>query len=204
MIESFLDWIRQGAGQYGYWVIGAAVFLENSAGLGVVIPGDTILVIAGLLAADGTLSLPVILVIGLIAAVVGDNVGYWIGRHGGQPLVRRLEGRYRFMARRLEQGQAYFKSHGGKTVVTGRFVAFIRSFIPFLAGVGHMHYGKFFIYNLIGASLQVVGLILLGYFFGSQLPLLEKILSRGGLVLLAIAVVFAFWWYRRHRAAQKK
>lgn len=198
MLEAISQFLATQVVHHGYLIVFLAAFLENSAFVGLVLPNETVLVLSGFYAQGSALNIPLLVGVGIVGAVLGDNLGYWIGHHGGRPLVRRLERRWRFLEQRLEQSQAYFKSHGGKTVITGRFVAIIRSFVPFTAGVGRMPYGRFFIFNLVGASIQTALLLLVGYFFGSQWPLIARILRDTSLVLLLLLVVAVALLYRRH------
>lgn len=199
MLAAITDFLAREVAHHGYLIIFAAALIENSAFTGLVIPGDTILVLTGFYAHGTGLSLPLLIVLGWIGAVAGDSLGYLIGRSGGRPLLGRLAKRFPRLEKHLEQSQRYFKKHGGKTVLTGRFLAIVRTVMPFTAGVGKMHYPSFLVYNLIGAAIQVPALILIGYFFGAQWPKIEHVAGRGGAVALVIIAVVAFFVYRRRR-----
>jgi undecaprenyl-diphosphatase len=199
MLAQLTDWLSHEIANHGYLVVFGFSFIENSAMAGLILPGDTILVLSGFYANGTNLSPPLLILCGIAGAVLGDNLAYALGRSSGRPLLERLSKRYAFFGRRLAGAQGYFDKHGATTVVTGRFVAFVRAFVPFLAGVGKMRYRDFFIYNLVGATVQITGLLLLGFFFGAQWPLFEKILGRAGLVLLVIAAIGGVLLYRRRR-----
>lgn len=202
MLADLSNFLAQQVAHYGYLIIFLAALIENSAFSGLVLPGDTILVLTGFYAHGTNLSLVLLIILGWVGAVIGDTLGYLIGRAGGLPLFRKLGRRFPWLGKRLEQSHRYFKDHGGKTVLTGRFVAVVRTLIPFTAGVGRMHYPTFLLYNVIGAAVQVTGLVLIGYFFGAQWPLIEKVLGRTVAVLVVLAVILAIGI--RHSRRRKK
>ena len=134
-------------------------------------PGDSLIFIAGALAGAGFLNIEILILILIAAAVLGDTVNYWIGHTIG---IKVLEKRYSFVkTEHLKRTEEYFTRYGGKTIVIARFIPFIRTFAPFLAGVGRMSYRWFIVYNLIGGILWVLGFVLAGYFFGG-LPLVKE------------------------------
>jgi membrane protein DedA with SNARE-associated domain len=196
-----LEWLESFLGVYGYLVVGLLVALES---MGVPLPGETVLLAAAAYAGAGE-RLNVAGVIGCAAAgaIVGDTVGYWLGRFGGLPLLERY-GRYIWLSRRkLARAQAYFERHGGKTVFFGRFVAFLRMFAALLAGVGRMPYGRFLTYNVLGGVCWAVVMGSLGYTLGRNLPLLERLmrwLGLGGAGVVLILVVASVLYRRLHRA----
>jgi len=169
--------------QYGAWSY-AILFLIVFAETGLVntpfLPGDSLLFAAGALAALGSLDIMLVMLLLFVAAVIGDAVNYHIGRSMG-PKV--LSGRNRFLKKEyLDKTQAFYDKYGVKTIIIARFVPIVRTFAPFMAGVGNMNYGRFFMYNIIGAALWVVICCLAGYFFGN-IPVVKK---NFGLVVLAI------------------
>lgn len=203
MFESIANWLANQVIDYGYAIAFAITLLENSAFIGLVVPGETTLVLVGFFAQGSELSIVWLVAAAVVGAVIGDNISYLVGRRGGRPLVRKLEKRFTFLEQRIEQSQAYFTAHGGKTVFTGRFVAFIRTVVPFTAGVARMPYGRFFVYNFLGAAIQVTALLLIGYFFGSQWQAITGYLSTAGVVLLlAFALTVYLVW--RHRVSKKE
>ena len=159
---------------YGFWTylfLFAIIFCETGLVVLPYLPGDSLLFVAGALAATGYLN-PEILVVTLIAAaVLGDTVNYWIGHSVGMKV---LEKKYSLVRRdHLEKTEEFFTRYGGLTIVIARFVPFIRTFAPFLAGVGKMGYRWFIAYNVIGGVLWIVSFVLAGYFFGS-IPIVQQ------------------------------
>jgi len=145
------------------------IFAESGLLFGFFLPGDSLLFTAGLLASQGKLSLPVILVGCFVAAVAGDQVGYAFGNRVGPALFRRPDSRF-FKKEYVDRAQAYFDKQGPKTIVLARFVPIVRTFAPIVAGVGSMRYRTFILYNLAGGLLWAVGVTLLGYAFGDTIP----------------------------------
>lgn len=189
---------------WGYWIVLAVTFLENSAFVGLIMPGDVTLLVAGLLAAQGTLDLWWLILIASIGAICGDSTGYFIGRYGGLKFIRRFGRYFFFKESHLEKTQRYFDTHGGKTILFGRFVAVVKSLGPVAAGIGRMPYGTFLFYNVIGSILSVALYLTLGYFFGASWKLISKWAGWGGaaafglIVVIVVALLFA-----RHRRRLK-
>ncbi len=171
---------------HGYVVLFLLVGLES---LGIPLPGETALVTAAAFAAFGHLDIYGVIVTAAVAGILGDNGGYWIGRKGGISLVRRYGRFVRLNETHLERAHEFFERHGAKTVFLGRFIALLRTWAAFLAGAGSMRYGRFMLYNALGAVTWAVLFGTLGYLFGRKLPLLEEYIGRTTLVLLIIAVV---------------
>ena len=175
--------------QYGAWiylVLFAIVFCETGLVVLPFLPGDTLLFVGGAFCATHALSLPVLIGLLLIAAVLGNTVNFHIGRFIG-PKVFERDGRF-IDRRALRKTHDFYKRHGGKTIVLARFVPVVRTFAPFVAGVGAMSVVKFQIYNVLGAALWVAGLVMAGYFFGN-LPFVRQYLNVIVLVGVAAAVV---------------
>lgn len=176
-------------------------FLETSAFVGLIAPGEVTLLIAGLLASQGIVHIWGLIIAGSLGAIIGDNTGYWIGRLGGLPLLRRFGKYFFFKEKHLGATQKYFQSHGGKTLVFGRFISVIKVFIPISAGISHMPYGRFLAYELAGAILSVTTVLALGFFFGESWRLVKDLLGWGGAVAfgLIVAGAAAAYFYRRWR-----
>ena len=175
--------------QYGAWiylVLFAIVFCETGLVVLPFLPGDTLLFVGGAFCATHALSLPVLIGLLLIAAVLGNTVNFHIGRFIG-PKVFERDGRF-IDRRALRKTHDFYERHGGKTIVLARFVPVVRTFAPFVAGVGAMSVVKFQIYNVLGAALWVAGLVIAGYFFGN-LPFVRQYLNVIVLVGVAAAVV---------------
>lgn len=173
---------------YGYLLVFLGVLLENSAMLGVIIPGETILIIAAFYAAQHSLNIYWVIGLAFTGAVIGDNIGFWIGRKGGRRFLLKY-GKYFLVKRqRLQAVEKYFKAHGGKTIFIARFTAFLRALGAITAGSVKMPYREFFTYNVLGAAVWSVAISLLGYFLGGNWKLIEKILRNMGLTALALLV----------------
>ena len=175
------------------------VFAESGLFFGFFLPGDSLLFTAGLFAAQGTLNLPLILVGCFIAAVAGDQVGYWFGQRVGPSLFRRPDSRL-FKQEYVGRAQEFFARHGAKTIVLARFVPIVRTFAPILAGVGGMPYRTFLSFNVIGGLLWAVGVTLLGFWLGNLIPDIDRYLLP--IIVLIIAISFipmALEWRKRRR-----
>ncbi|MGH2684613.1 MAG: DedA family protein [Actinomycetota bacterium] len=151
------------------------VFAESGLLIGFFLPGDSLLFTAGLLASQGHLNFPVILVGCFVSAVAGDQVGYAFGRRVGPALFRRPNSRI-FKQSHIDRAQEFFDEHGSKTIVLARFVPIVRTFAPILAGVGRMHYRTFLTFNVVGGFLWAVGVTTLGFLLGETIPDIDKYL----------------------------
>jgi membrane-associated protein len=181
-------YLGQVADSYGSWIY-AILFLIIFSETGLVVtpflPGDALLFTVGTLTAqNGPLNLPIILILLTVAGILGHTTNYWIGNRIGQRLFSNPRSRI-FNRKHLEQTHAFYERHGAKTIMLSRFIPLIRTFAPFVAGMGSMSYRKFFAYNVIGAVVWVFGIVLLGHFFGN-IPYVQKNFS---LVILAIVVI---------------
>jgi membrane-associated protein len=164
---------------YGTWVY-ALLFLIVFTETGVVVmpflPGDSLLFVVGALCGAGLMSLPVAIAVLLVAAILGDQTNYLIGRHIGPKVFRWEQSRF-FNKKAFDAAHAFYEKHGGITIILARFMPFVRTFVPFVAGVAEMSRGKFTAYNVIGAVIWVVGLCVAGYLFGN-LPWVQTHLSK--------------------------
>jgi len=169
----------------GLLVIALIVYAESGMMVGFFLPGDTLLLSAGILAASG--QFPVELTIGVIAAaaVLGDNTGYIIGKTAGKRLFRKKDGII-FRQEYVQKAEKFYEKHGAKTLLIAHYVPIVRSFAPLVAGIARMNRAQFFIYDLVGAVSWAVILTLLGYWFGSRIPNLESYIHY---VLLGIIVI---------------
>src|SRR3954447_8393269 len=176
---------------YGYLVVLFGVMLEST---GVPLPGETILLASGVLVQCGHLDLGDTIAFGILGAVVGDQIGYWVGREGGRPFVLRW-GRYLFVTPEgLARPEAFFERHGGKAVFLARFFSGLRVFGALVAGISRMRWAPFLIYNVLRAAVSATAVVLLAYFLGSSLSLVERWLGRATLVLAAgVAVAVGFY-----------
>lgn len=169
----------------GLIAIGATVFAESGLLIGFFLPGDTLLFGAGILASQGTLPLGWLMVVTIISAIVGDNVGYSIGRRTGKRLFKKKES-ILFHPNQLERAEKFYEQHGGKTIVLARFIPVVRTFAPMVAGAGKMPRGRFMAFNVVGGILWGGGVTLLGYWLGQRMPWLENYITP---VILGIVVL---------------
>lgn len=187
--------IIQSGGLLAVIAVGLIIFAESGLLFGFIFPGDTLLLAAGFFAGQGKLPIVWLIVVTVIAAVIGDNVGYRIGRKMGPKVFKRKNGLL-FRQDYIKQTQAFYDKHGGKTIVIARFVAYIRTFAPVVAGMGKMQWQLFAFYNLLGGILWGVGLPMAGYLIGSSFPNIDKYfiwsLIISAHVLVAIALIHIF------------
>lgn len=182
-------------GRYGYL---AVFFGVSLAGAGVPLPGETVLIAAGALVHRGVLDLGDTLFFGILGAVVGGQIGYWVGRFGGRPFVLRW-GRYALITpERLGHAEAYFARHGGSAVFLARFVVGLRVFGALVAGTSRMPWGKFAFYNVLGGTVWASVIVSLGYFLWASISLVEHWIGRASLLLLAVLALALLmrWAYR--------
>ncbi len=157
----------------GILIVALIVFAESGLLIGFFLPGDTLLLGAGILAAEGSPPIvPLILAI-VAAAIIGDNVGYSIGHRTGHRIFNKKDS-ILFQQEHLRRAEEFYEKHGGKTIIIARFTPIVRTFAPVVAGAGKMPRRKFMIFNVLGAILWGAGVTLLGYWFGNKVPHLEK------------------------------
>jgi membrane-associated protein len=186
--------------QYGLWTYGilfVVIFIETGFVVMPFLPGDSLLFAAGTFAALKALKIVWLILVLSVAAVLGDTVNYWVGRRLGPKVFSKEESRF-FKKEYLDRTHAFYKKHGGKTIIIARFVPIIRSFAPFVAGVGRMSYGRFLFFNVIGGVGWVVLLTGVGYFFGT-IPLIRSNYSIAVLAIIAISTVPIVVEYSRNR-----
>jgi membrane protein DedA with SNARE-associated domain len=182
---------------YGYWVVLFGVMLENA---GLPVPGETILLAAGFFASQGHFSVPLVILVAAIGAVLGDNAGYYIGRRIGRATLARWGTYGGLTPKRLARFDRFFRDHGDKTILVARFITGLRVFAALLAGSAHMPWRRFAIYNMLGAILWSVTITLAGFFFGHSWKALERFFGRAGVIALLAVIVAAlivFWLKRR-------
>jgi membrane-associated protein len=190
---------------YGTWVYAllfAVVFCETGLVVTPFLPGDSLLFVVGALAAAGGMDIAAVMALLVAAALCGDNVNYWIGRFVGPRVFHYRSSRW-FDPAHLARTHAFYERHGGKTIVIARFVPIVRTYVPFVAGVGAMSYARFLAFSVLGALAWVVSLTLAGYFFGN----VPAVKSNLGAVIFAIVLISVspgvFAWLRHRRAAAR-
>lgn len=197
--------LREFVEAYGGWVYALLfliVFVETGLVVMPFLPGDSLLFVVGALAGAGMMSYPLVMALLLVAAVAGDQVNYSIGRFFG-PRVFQWENSRWFNRQAFDQAHAFYERYGGITLVLARFMPFVRTFVPFVAGVAEMSRGKFSFYNVTGALLWVVGLVTAGYLFGN-VPWVQTHLSKiiwAMIIIPGLIAMFGAWKARRAAAA---
>jgi membrane-associated protein len=177
------------AAQHGAWVYAllfVIVFTETGLVVMPFLPGDTLLFVVGALAAAGGMDIVTVMAVLVAAALTGDNVNYWIGRWAGPKVFRAQDSRW-FSRKYLERTHAFYERHGGKAIIIARFVPIVRTYVPFVAGIGTMSYARFLAFSVAGALLWVVSLCLAGYWFGN-IPLVKDNLGVVIVIIIAISV----------------
>ena len=168
--------------------IGAVVFLESGILVGMFLPGDSLLFTAGILASAGYLHFIPLLVVTFVCAVLGNQVGYYTGRKYGPRIFSRPNSRW-FNPEHIVKAQAFYEKYGKKTIILCRFIPFVRTVAPIMAGVGLMNSKSFTLYNVVGGALWAVGMTSLGYFLGSTIPNIEKYIIPIVLGIILISVI---------------
>ena len=171
----------------GYLGMTAIVYSETGLLAGFFLPGDSLLVTAGLVASQGLLDIRYLDLLLVTAAIAGDNTGYLIGYHAGPRLFNR-EDSFFFHKKHLERTREFFDKHGGKTLILARFVPIVRTFAPTVAGVGRMRYKRFLAFSICGGFLWVMSMTSIGYFLGRTVPNIEKHLH----ILVAVVIIVSF------------
>src|SRR6185436_8688963 len=197
-LDQHLRALAQNYGGWVYAVIFLIVFLETGLVVTPFLPGDSLLFVAGTLAAAGELHVHGLVALLILAAIMGDSVNYGVGRFLG-PRVFRFEDSRFFKRAYVERTHAFFEKYGGKTIIIARFVPIIRTYAPFVAGIGAMSYRQFLLFNVTGAILWVTSMTYAGYFFGN-LPVVKDNLTLvivGIIVLSIMPGLIEFWRARR-------
>jgi membrane-associated protein len=191
-------------GAWMYVVLFLIIFCETGLVVTPFLPGDSLLFAAAAVAArpGSPLNIWILLAVLLAAAILGDTANYWIGAKLGPRLLRNPDSKI-LKKEYLDKTHAFFERYGGKTIILGRFVPFVRTFAPFLAGVGEMHYGRFLEFNVVGAVAWVGLFVASGYFFGA-LPWVEKNLTLVLAAVVLITTVPIVWEWARTRRADRK
>lgn len=171
----------------GLLLIAIIIFAESGMFVGFFLPGDTLLLSAGIFAAQGKLSITTLILVIVVAAIAGDNVGYHIGKRYGRRLFRKPDGII-FRQQYVEQAEKFYERWGSKTMLIAHFVPIVRTFAPPVAGVAKMDYKKFFIFDAIGIIAWGAGITLVGYWFGSKIPNIDEYIL---LVLAAVILATA-------------
>jgi membrane-associated protein len=210
MIDSLLDTF----GIYVYFALFFIVFAETGLAVGFFLPGDSLLVVAGLFAAAGKMNLFVLMITLFVAAVVGDAVGYLTGKKMGETLFTRPKSRV-FNPKHIQKAHAFYEKHGGKTIIIARFVPIVRTFAPIVAGAAQMSYRQFLLYNIFGGLFWVTSMLLAGYFlgglveqfmrnvFGVENFLLEDHIDKVVIIVVLLSILPIIYEYIKARREKK-
>ena len=185
---------------YGYLAVGGFLFLED---FGIPVPGETVLIAAAIYAGAGQLNIFLVVLIGIVAAVLGDNVGYAIGRYAGRRVVLRWGKFVRLTEERLDKAENFFERHGGKVITIARFIEGLRQANGLIAGLTRMRWLRFVLFNVLGALLWVGAWSATGYLAGSHIQAIYDTVGRYSLYVVALLVVIAVAFFLRHRHRQR-
>ncbi|AJA49659.1 protein DedA [Clostridium pasteurianum DSM 525 = ATCC 6013] len=199
--DKYLNIIIQNYGSWTYVLLFLIIFCETGLVVTPFLPGDSLIFATGALAARGSLSIITLYIIFLAAAIIGDTVNYHIGKKIGIKIFEREDLKY-INKEHLKKAESFYKKHGSMTIVLGRFIPIIRTFVPFVAGIGEMHYSKFIVYNILGGSLWVSLFLIGGYFFGN-LPIVEENFSYVVISIIAISIIPAIIAFIREKKNSK-
>lgn len=180
---------------FGYLGIFIALFLESGVFFGFFLPGDSLLFTAGLLASQGYLNIIGLIIISVVAAILGNNVGYYSGKKAGLSLFNKKRS-FLFSPRRVEEAHRFFEKEGPQSLILARFIPAVRTFVPIAAGIGKMNYRKFLVFNSLGGLFWGISVPVLGYTLGKKIPSIDKYLLPIILVIVilsALPVLFAYF-----------
>jgi membrane protein DedA with SNARE-associated domain len=198
-LDFFFELLKEHFHQHGYWTVAIALLLENA---GIPVPGESVLLFASFLAySEGTMRLPLLIPIAITACAVGDNVGYWIGVHGGRPLLERYQKFFRISPERLAKGEETFARYGAPTVFLARFIFGLRVFAGPLAGVLKMPWRRFLVFNIMGAAVWATTICVVGAVFGRHWDRMLQLLGEvnTGILVVAGVVIAILWWRYRFK-----
>ena len=199
-LDQHLNEIIQTYGVWSYAILFSIIFMETGLVVTPFLPGDLLLFAAGTFAGMGSLNIWILFISLSFAAIIGDTVNYWIGHYIGP---RAFSGNVRFLKKEhLDRTHAFYEKHGGKTIILARFIPIIRTFAPFVAGIGAMSYGHFISYNIIGGVLWVGIFVFMGYFFGN-LPFVQEHFGVVVIAIILISVLPAVYEFLKERSLAK-
>src|SRR3954453_22668562 len=188
-LQQILEDVSNALGAWTYLLVGVFAFAETGAFVGLVVPGETVMLLGGAVAGQGAISIYVLIAIAWFSAWAGDTTSFYIGRRLGRDFVIRHGPRFGISHERFEKVEDYFSRHGGKTIFIGRFISLIRAFAPFVAGSSGMSYRAFVPYSILGPGLWATAHIMVGYIFSRSIESAGKYAAKGAFVLATLIVV---------------
>jgi membrane-associated protein len=183
---------------FGYFGIGAIIFAESGLLLGFILPGDSLVFLAGLLASQGLFNIFLLILVIFLTAVAGDNTGYFIGKKLGRKVFSEKDS-FIFNQENLRRTEAFFERHGRSTFLMQRFIPVIRAFAPLLGGVGKMDHRTFFLFDLAGCAFWSVGVTALGYFLGATVPNIDNYLLPLVFLIIVISLIPTVITYKKQK-----
>jgi undecaprenyl-diphosphatase len=198
-LESVIEDVAKALGKGTYALVGGMAFLETGAFIGFVAPGEFTVILGGVIAGEGTISIIPLIGLVWICAILGDSTSFFIGHKVGRRFMLKHGPKVRITEERFHQVEDYFDRHGGKTIVIGRFLGFVRPLAPFIAGSSRMTYGRFLPYSVVGTGLWGTTFCLVGYIFWRSFDKVSKIAGRATLGLGVLAAIGVGIWYLRRR-----
>jgi undecaprenyl-diphosphatase len=200
-LQSLLEDISNTLGAWTYLLVGVFAFAETGAFVGLIVPGETVMLLGGAVAGQGAINLYILIAIAWFSAWAGDTTSFFIGRRLGRGFVLRNGPRFGVTHERFERVESYFDRHGGKTIFIGRFIGLVRALAPFIAGSSRMSYRDFVPYSILGTGIWASAHILIGYLFSRSIDTAAKYAGRGAFILatLIVLVVGSIYLYRRFR-----
>ena len=205
-LEKILEDIANALGAWTYALVGFFAFAETGAFIGLVAPGETVMLLGGAVAGQGSINLYVTIALAWTMACAGDVTSFFLGRRLGREFLLKHGPRFGFSHERLKQVEDFFSRHGGKTIFIGRFVGFVRAFAPFIAGSSGMRFRQFFPYSVLGCGIWVSATIVIGYIFSRSIDTAIKYAGKGALILgtLIVVVVGVVWATRYLQVAENR
>jgi membrane protein DedA with SNARE-associated domain/membrane-associated phospholipid phosphatase len=205
-LQNLLENISTTLGRWTYLLVGFFAFAETGAFVGLVVPGETVMMLGGAVAGQGAIDIYLLIAVAWFAAWLGDTTSFFLGRRLGRNFVLDHGPRVGISHERFEKVEDYFGRHGGKTIFVGRFISLVRAFAPFIAGSSGMRYRDFVPYSILGTGLWASAHILVGYFFSRSIETAGKYAAKGAFLLatLIVVVVGIVWLYRRFREERNR
>jgi membrane protein DedA with SNARE-associated domain/membrane-associated phospholipid phosphatase len=205
-LQNLLEDVSNALGAWTYLLVGVFAFAETGAFVGLVVPGETVMLLGGAVAGQGAIDIYLLIAIAWFSAWLGDTTSFFVGRRLGREFVMRHGPRFGIGHERFERVEDYFSRHGGKTIFIGRFVSLVRAFAPFIAGSSGMRYRAFVPYSILGTGLWASAHILIGYFFSRSIDTAARYAGKGAFLLatLIVVVVGSIALYRRFRVEENR